>query len=990
MSSAPRPVPPSLNTWNAEFLDEQYRRYQSDPGSVTADLRAFFQGFDLAMAGELRLSPGAGIAPPAPMTIASTPPVVAPTPARQDGAVRITPGAGRPAGRASHFQAVVDDLIGAYRNHGHLCAKIDPLGRERERPVTLTLEYHELTAQDLDRGVDADALGVAGELPLREVIRRLEETYCGTIGVEFMHIQDEEQRAWLLERFERAGGRIELDRARRAHILEQLVRSDLFEKFLGKRYPGEKRFSLEGAEALIPLLNHLIESASNLGVEEVVLGMAHRGRLNVLNNVIGKTYEQIFTEFEENWTPDYADASGDVKYHKGYSGTRRFPNGRMVHLAMASNPSHLEAVDGVVEGRCRAKQRLRGDHERERVIPVLIHGDAAVTGQGVVAEVLNMSQLEGYTTGGTVHVVVNNQIGFTTIPEDGRSSRYCTDIGKAIDAPILHVNGDDPEVCAAAAQFAIEYRERFKRDVFIDMVCFRRYGHNEQDEVSFTQPLMVRLIKDKAGVLEVYTQRLLGEGVIQDADVQAIKHRLDDALEKAQAAAREAPDDPTIDPGSAKWEGLTHGFSFAPVETGVSIEALKEVCEALGRTPEGFNVNPKLKALLKQRASLTETGDISYADAEALAYGTLLAEGTAVRLSGQDCRRGTFSHRHAVLRDFETGEAYIPLNHIREMGQPGTDQPPGSIGADAKPRQAKFCVYDSPLSEASVVAFEYGYSLADPNMLVLWEAQFGDFCNGAQVIIDQFLASAEAKWERWSGLTMLLPHGYEGAGPEHSSARMERFLKLCGNNNMQVAYPTDASQTFHLLRRQIKRTFRKPLIVMTPKSLLRVNTSNIQELADGSFREIIDDPMFARDDADRGKVRKIVLCCGKIYFELNERRRELALDDVAIVRIEQVYPFHTELFAQIMGRYPDAAERVYVQEEPRNAAAYLFVSDQMQEKLGMERPRYIGRPAAGSPATGSKRQHKKEQEQILSEAIGPKPERDQKDNPQPRRVAASA
>ncbi len=986
MSSAPRPVPPSLNTWDAAFLDEQYRRYQSDPASVPADLRSFFQGFELAQAGELKLSPGAGGSAAAPIR-----PTTQPTRAAEsDGAVRITPGAGRPAGRASHFQAVVDDLIGAYRDHGHLRASIDPFGRERDRPSSLTLEYHDLTEEDLDRRVDAEALGVEGELPLREVIRRLEETYCGTIGAEFMHVQDEEQRAWLLERFERAGARIGLDRGQRAHVLEQLVQSELFEKFLGKRYPGEKRFSLEGAESLIPLLNHMIEASSSLGVEEVVLGMAHRGRLNVLNNVIGKSYEQIFTEFEESWTPDFVDSGGDVKYHRGYSGTRRFPNGRMVHLAMASNPSHLEAVDGVVAGRCRAKQRLRGDTQRERVIPVLIHGDAAVAGQGVVAEVLNMSQLEGYTTGGTIHVVVNNQIGFTTVPDDGRSSRYCTDIGKSIDAPILHVNGDDPEACVAAAQFAAEYRARFKRDVFIDMVCYRRYGHNEQDEVSFTQPQMVRMIKDHPRILEVYSNRLLDEKVIQDVDVRAIKHRLDESLEKAQAAAREAPNDPTIDPGSAKWEGLTHDFSHDDTGTAVSMEQLEEVCAALGRTPDGFKVNPKLKALLKQRAGLPTTGEISYADAEALAYGTLLAEGTAVRLSGQDCRRGTFSHRHAVLRDYESGEAYIPLNHIREMGEPGTDRQAGSEGADGRPRQSKFCVYDSPLSEAGVVAFEYGYSLADPNMLVLWEAQFGDFCNGAQVIIDQFLASAEAKWERWSGLVMLLPHGYEGAGPEHSSARMERFLKLCGNDNLQVVYPTDASQTFHVLRRQIKRAFRKPLVMMTPKSLLRVNTSHIKELVEGQFREMIDDPAFEQSGADRSKVRRVILCCGKIYFELAQRRDELGLDDVAIVRVEQVYPFRGDLLAEILGRYPGAAERVYVQEEPRNAAAYLFVGDRMMTDLGMDRPRYIGRPAAGSPATGSKKQHKLEQEQILTEAVGPKPEKNEKDNPQPKRVAASA
>jgi len=965
MSSAPRPVPPSLNNWNAEFLDEQYRQYQRDPGSVPADMRAFFQGFDLANAGELNLSPGAGQS-------SSQGAAPAPRAAAPSGPVKITPAAGRPAGRASHFQAVVDDFIGAYRDHGHLSAKIDPFDRERDRPRSLSLEYHELNEGDLDRLVDAEALGIDGELPLRQVIERLESTYCSTVGVEFMHIQDEEQRAWLLERFEGAGGRLELTRPQRAHILELLVRSELFEKFLGRRYPGEKRFSLEGAEALIPLLDHMLEVASDTGVEEVVLGMAHRGRLNVLNSIVGKTNEQIFTEFEETWGDD-VDSSGDVKYHRGYSGTRRFPNGRMVHLAMASNPSHLEAVNGVVEGRCRAKQRLRADFERRRVIPVLMHGDAAVVGQGVVAETINMSQLDGYTTGGTIHVVVNNHIGFTTLPEDARSSRYCTDIGKAIDAPIFHVNGDDPEACVAVAQFAVEFRQKFRRDVFIDLQCFRRYGHNEQDEVSFTQPKMVKMIKSKPSVLKSYTELLLTEGLIQEADVQAIRHRRDEALEQAQAAAREAPNDPTIDPGSARWDGQQHAYSHEPVDTSISEETLREICAGLGRTPENFNVNPKLRALLKSRSELADTGKISYADAETLAYGALLVEGTALRLSGQDCRRGTFSHRHAVLRDAETADAFTPLNNIREMGILGTDTPPGSAGSDGRPRQAKFCIYDSPLSEASVLAFDYGYSLSDPNMLVLWEAQFGDFVNGAQAIIDQFLASAEAKWERWSGLTMLLPHGYEGAGPEHSSCRMERFLELCGQENLQVVYPTDAAQTFHVIRRQVKRSFRKPLIMMTPKSLLRVPTGDVSELVNGRFREMIDDPMFEREGADRSKVSKVVLVCGKLYFELDQRRRELGLTDVAIVRIEQVYPFHQELLAEILRRYPVGAQTVYAQEEPRNAAAYLFVCDQMQTLMGLDRPRYIGRPAAASPATGSKKGHKREQEQLLTDVIGPKP-----------------
>ncbi|MBZ0172005.1 MAG: 2-oxoglutarate dehydrogenase E1 component, partial [Phycisphaerales bacterium] len=669
-------------------------------------------------------------------------------------------------------------------------------GRERERPVDLTLEYHELCCEDLDRPVDASAIGHEGTMALSDIVERLERTYCGSIGAEFMHVTDTAARAWLLERFEREGGCFGLNRSDKANLLEQLTRAEMFERFLGKRYPGEKRFSLEGSESLIPLLDRLLEHASDLGVEEIVLGMAHRGRLNVLNNILGKTYQQMFTEFEETWLEDFDDSGGDVKYHRGYSSTRRFANGRMLHLAMASNPSHLECVGAVVLGRCRAKQRLRADFERNRVIPVIIHGDAAVAGQGIVAEILNYSQLEGYTTGGTVHIVVNNQIGFTTLPEDARTSRYCTDVAKMIDAPVLHVNGEDPEAVVAAAEFAMEFRQEFRRDMFIDLQCYRRYGHNEQDEMSFTQPILAGLIKGKKSILASYTQQLLDENVINKADIAAIKMRMDEALEQAQKEVKANPHDPTIDPGSSRWVGLSHKFTFDPGETAVPMETLREVCAGLGRVPDGFEVNRKLKPLLKARAGLPETGEISYADAETLAYGTLLLEGYALRLSGQDCRRGTFSHRHAVLRDAGTAEPHIPLNNIRELGILGTDTPPGSVGEDGRPRQAKFCVYDSPLSEASVLGFDYGYSLADPNMMVIWEAQFGDFVNGAQAIIDQFVATAEIKWDRWSGLVMLLPHGYEGAGPEHSSCRIERFLKLCGNDNMQVVYPSTAAQTF--------------------------------------------------------------------------------------------------------------------------------------------------------------------------------------------------
>ncbi len=977
MSSVPQPTVPSINQWSSEYLEEMYRAYQLDPNSVTGDVRAFFQGFDLAHAGELKLF-GDGSASPQPGVSKDTAESSWAKP--ESGPAKLASTVGRPAGRATHFEAVVDDFIGAYRDQGHLIAKIDPFGVKRgERPEALTLAYHNLQEADLDRMVDGTSMGLGAQSTLRQVIENLEQVYCGSVGVEFMHVADTEQRAWLLERYERAGGRIPLDAQRKGLILEQLTQSESFERFLGKRYPGEKRFSLEGGESLIPMLDHLIEAFSDMGVEEVVFGMAHRGRLNVLNNTIGKTYEQIFTEFEENWSDGFVDGGGDVKYHRGYSGTRRFPNGKMVHLALASNPSHLEAVNGVISGRVRAKQRLHADAERRRVVPVLIHGDAAIAGQGIVQEVLNFSQLEGYTTGGTIHIVVNNQIGFTTLPEDSRSSRYCTDIGKAIDAPIFHVNGDDPEAIVAVAQFAAEYRQTFRRDVFIDMMCYRKYGHNEQDETSFTQPVMADKIKRKPSVLDLYTEKMLSEKTISEADRMAINDRLHSALEKAQEAARHAPNDPTIDPGSERWSGQSHEFVFEPIETAIKPEMVEEIAAAIGNAPDGFKLNPKLKKLLKERAELASADMISYADAEQLAFGSLLIEGHPIRLSGQDCRRGTFSHRHAVVRDFESAEPYTPLNNIRELGEEGTMTPAGTEGSDGKPRQAKLCVYDSPLSEASVLGFEYGYSLADPKMLVIWEAQFGDFANGAQVITDQFIASAESKWERWSGVVMLLPHGYEGAGPEHSSCRMERFLELCGQNNMQVVYPSTAAQVFHMYRRQMNRDFRKPLIVMTPKSMLRIPTSKLSEVYEGTFREMLDDPAFVETQKDRGAVNKVILCCGKIYHELNERRNSLGRDDIAIVRVEQVYPFHSKMLKEIIDQYPSDAELVWVQEEPQNVAAFRFVSDSLYEDLGIERIRYIGRPRTATPATGSKSQHKIEQENLLTAAIGPKPEKSAKD-----------
>lgn len=937
-SSAPHGAAPNLqgvNAWSADYLEAMYAQFKADPSAIPADLRAFFQGFDLARA-------------------------VAPS-----------EGGGPADADATRLQIGVGALVSQYRLVGNLAATLDPFGRARPRPAGLELAHHGLTPADLDKVVETNVGPSPSHATLREVIDRLERTYCRSIGAEYMHILDTQERDWLRDELERAGGRFTPERPMRIHLLRQLLEAESFETFLGKRYPGDKRFSLEGAESLIPLLNHLLERGTDLGVEEVVLGMAHRGRLNVLNNVMGKSYEQIFTEFEDNWSEGFVDGGGDVKYHRGYSGERSFPNGRAVRLTMTSNPSHLEAVNPVVQGRCRGKQRLRGDKERRRVIPVLIHGDAAMAGQGIVSEVFNLSQLEGYTTGGTVHVVVNNLIGFTTAPEDARSSRYCTDSAKAIDAPVLHVNGEDPEAVLFAADLAIRYRTMFRKDVVIDMLCFRRYGHNEQDEASFTQPLLTTLVSRKQGVRRVYAEKLLAEGVITEDDMTRMRQRLDEALDAAQRAAKQTPYDPTIDPGSDRWAGLSRSYQHESVDTGAPMPVLEEVCAALGRTPEGFNLNPKLKSLLNSRVELPRTGQVSYADAESLAYGTLLLEGVPIRLSGQDCRRGTFSHRHAVLRDMQTEEPWTPLNSMREVGEPGTDKAPGSPGSDGRPRQARFCVYDSPLSEASVLGFDYGYSLVDPNMLVLWEAQFGDFVNGAQAIIDQFLASAEVKWERWSGLVLLLPHGYEGAGPEHSSCRVERFLQLCAGGNMQVAYPSTGAQIFHLLRRQVKRAFRKPLIVLTPKSMLRTPTSHISELTSGSFREVMDDPRFV-GGASRRDVKRVLLCSGKVYFDLAERRDELRREDVAIVRVEQMYPVHGDLLRQVLSAYPPGVEIVYVQEEPRNAGAYLFMADAMAQ-LGLPTPAYIGRDASASPAVGSKSRHKLEQEAILEKAVGPKP-----------------
>jgi len=950
MTSSPKAIRPAVNGWNPEFLEAEYTRWKADPGAVASDLAQFFLGFDLASASP----PGARAA------------------TNGSAVARHAAPTSRAAG--DREQSAVSDLIEAYRKFGHLCAAIDPFGRERPGPEILTPQFHGLGESDLDRAFDAGSLSPDGSpMALREIIEVLDTTYCRTIGVEFSHITSNEEWRWLADRMESCRSTPDFDRGTRAHILYQLHRSELFEKFCGKRYPGVKRFSLEGAESLIPMLDSIIELAGDFDVAEFVMGMSHRGRLNVLTNIVGKTYEEIFTEFEDAWMEDAALGGGDVKYHRGYSAARLLRSGKHVWVCMASNPSHLESVCPVVLGRARAKQLLSGDTRRERHIPLLIHGDAAFIGQGVVAETLNLSQLTGYTVGGTVHIVVNNLIGFTTGSEDARSSRYCTDIAKMLEVPIFHVNAEDPDACVFVARLAFDYRMKFHKDVVIDLVCYRRHGHNETDEAAFTQPLLYEQIKKMPSVLTTYAERLQHEKVIPADDVEKIRRSLDEELDRAYEKIKKAPVDPTPDPGHRRWVGFTDKYSHEPVETGVKKSTLDDIARAISRWPESFTPHRKLIGILKDRtASVLEDKPIDWATGEALAIGSLLCEGSVVRLTGQDSRRGTFSQRHAALRDMLDASVHVPLNHVHEVGVPGDpERAPGTRNEKGETRQALLKVYDSPLSEFACVGFEYGYSLASPEPLVMWEAQFGDFVNGAQVIIDQFISSAEVKWQRWSGLVLLLPHGYEGQGPEHSSGRLERFLKLSGRDNIQVAYPTTPAQYFHLLRRQVRRNFRKPLIVMTPKSLLRspVATSRVADMTSGHFQEVIDDPQMTSAGA-RKKVNRLILCSGKVFYDLAERRQQSGRNDVAIVRVEQLYPLHMERLKSVIESYGAATELLWVQEEPQNQGAWVHMFMSLREALNLE-PRYAGRPVSASPATGSPRKHAEQLEAFLTDAIGP-------------------
>jgi len=914
-----RSAGPSVNGWNAGYVEDMYERWSSDPSSVDRSWQDFFRGFDL---GACR----------------------GPTAAMDDEAVDV----------AHTAQGRVASLIYHLRAIGHLEADLDPLGTERPPHPHLALSSFDLTEDDLDEHFDPGHFPIENPSRLRDIIDALRTTYCGSIGVEYMHVQDRERRRWLQQRMEPSRNRPGFDADEKRTILEELIQADALESFLDARYKGKKRFSLEGAETLNCMLHEMIERCPSLGIQELTIGMAHRGRINVLVNILQKTYQELFTEFDETWVEDFIEGGGDVKYHRGYSSDHITRDGTNVRLTLSPNPSHLEFVNPVVLGRARAKQRLRYDTERSTCVPVLIHGDAAFPGQGIVAEMFNMSRLDGYTVGGTVHLIVNNQVGFTTNPSDAHSGTYATDIAKMVEAPIFHVNGDDPEACVFATLLALEYRQTFKNDVVVDLWCYRKYGHNEGDEPSFTQPLLYERIKDHMPVVRSYAQRLIDEGVLDQDTFDELYDAYRDRMDQAQQASKETPVNSTVRGFRSAWTGLTETYSDDPVETGVEREVLERVGAALGRVPEGFHVHRTLeRRLLPSRASaVTDDEPLDWGMGEMLAYGTLLLEGHAVRLTGQDVERGTFSHRHAVLFDQETGEGYEQLNHLVEPGQG---------------EQARFCIHNSPLTENACVGFEYGYSLGDPKMLVIWEAQFGDFCNGAQVFYDQFLSSAEIKWSRSTGLVLFLPHGYEGAGPEHSSARLERFLTLCAQDNMQVAYPTTPAQHFHLLRRQLKRNFRKPLIVMTPKSLLRhpKAVSRVEDLVSSRFHHCLDDPAVN----DPSKIERIILCAGKIYYELAEHREKSGRDDTAVVRVEQLYPLRRESLGPVLDRYPNVREHLWVQEEPKNMGAWRFIDGRFRDDFDLHL-RYIGREEAASPAVASEKMHRQEQERILVGALG--------------------
>ncbi|MCK8502995.1 MULTISPECIES: 2-oxoglutarate dehydrogenase E1 component [Myxococcus] len=948
-----------LSGANIDFIEGLYARYLEDPASVDASWREIFERNDGAgrpiFSTKLLEVPAAAVAPGkgngkaagAAQAPAAAPAAAAPVAAQSTAQAQ-----------ALELQSKVDQALFAFRLRGHLRADLDPLNRPRPAlahvaDVSMVDDGH-FSPKEREQEVETHHVFPQQKVKLDELLARLHRTYTGSVGVEFMQILDSERRRWLMQRMEHSENRTAFSVEDQRHILTKLSYAEGFENFLHTKYVGAKRFSLDGGEALIPMLDAIAEVGSGLGLKEVVIGMAHRGRLNVLTNILGKQPGQIFSEFDGPKDPRAYLGRGDVKYHMGFSSDHTTRQGKNVHLSLAFNPSHLEAVNPVVEGRVRAKQERFGDTERVGVMPLLIHGDAAFMGQGVVAETLNLSGLKGYTTGGTLHVVINNQVGFTTDPHDSRSSIYATAIAQMLDIPVFHVNGDDPEACVHVARLAAEYRQTFHSDVVIDLICYRRYGHNEGDDPSFTQPAMYDIIRKHPTVRTRYAKALADGNRISAEESEAIKQRCLAEFDAALTRARQESEFKEPSALEGLWKAYQGGsVKNAPqVSTAVDKAKLRDALQRLCTVPEGFHVHRDVeRTVIKKRLGMLDSEELQWSEGESLAYATLLSEGHPVRLSGQDCERGTFSHRHAVLHDVQTGARYTPLQQF-------------STG------RASFQVVNSALSEMGVLGFEYGYSLDVPDGLTLWEAQFGDFANGAQIIIDQFIAAAESKWRRLSGITLLLPHSYEGQGPEHSSARLERFLDLSAEDNIQVCYPTTPAQIFHLLRRQVVRPVRKPLVIMSPKSLLRrpEATSKVDELATGGFQEVI------LDSVAPAGVTRLLLCSGKVYYDLVKARNERKDDSIAIVRVEQLYPFPADELANLVAKLPRLAEVYWVQEEPRNAGAWHFmfprlhdlVSSRSQQpvKLG-----YIGRAEAASPATGFPKTHEIEQQLIIEEAI---------------------
>jgi 2-oxoglutarate dehydrogenase E1 component len=902
--------------WNADLIDDKYESWLTSPDSLDPEWRAFFEGFELAQSNE------------APASLLTS-------------SAKL---------RDVSFASKQSRLIGAiyaYRSIGHTIAKFNPLTKDAPFNPRLTLERLGFDETDLDTTFHTGNYLGGVEMKTRELLDRLQKTYCHTVGFEYLHIQETPRRRWLQARIEPECFIPRFSKEEKERIVRTIMHAEDFENFLQTRYVGQKRFSLEGGETLIACLESIFERCSKNKVDEIVMGMAHRGRLNVLANFLGKSFEYIFREFSENYIPDTIHGDGDVKYHLGFETTRNTSDGHKVEIRLAANPSHLEAVDPVVQGKARARQRIIGDLERKRVLPILVHGDAAIAGQGVVAEVFNFSQLPGYRTGGTIHIVINNQIGFTTGPDEARSSRYCTDVAKIVDAPIFHVNGNDPLAVIAACEVAFDYRQAFGSDVVIDMYCWRKHGHNESDEPAYTQPTLYKTISSMQPIGRALGDRLIASGEFIAEEINNIEVNYHKRLEAAFdiAKAQDALNSDLLCESTAKKQPP---YNFKGYNTRVPKKQLQHIAERLTQFPEGFNANKKIIRQLdsKLKAFNGDSG-IDWGMAEALAFGSLLMDGTPVRLSGQDSERGTFSHRHSVLYDNETRERYVPLLDLQEG-------------------QAQYCVHNSLLSEAAVLGFDYGYSLDYPQMLSIWEAQFGDFVNGAQVIIDQFITCSESKWGRLSGLVMLLPHGYEGQGPEHSSARLERFLQACAENNIQVCNLTTPAQYFHVLRRQMKREFKKPLIIMAPKSLLRHKecVSKVENFTGNEFWSILDD-----EDVNKKTAKRMILCSGKVYYDLTAYRSEHKIKDVAIIRMEQFYPLNSDLLQRIVANYPKAKDVVWCQEEPKNMGGWTFIAPRLMEII-QRLPSYVGRPEAASPAVGSLAKHKYEQAKLVREAFG--------------------